>query len=154
MRIAMIGSGYVGLVSGACLADFGHNVICVDKDPNRIAMLERGEIPIFEPGLEDLVATNVKQKRLSFTLDLAQAVSGADAVFIAVGTPSRRRPDGISEKLVFRNDRAGAVTSRNGRSAVASSRFPRSMAAAPATGATTQGRPRASRATRAMRTAA
>ncbi len=90
MRIAMIGSGYVGLVSGACLADFGHNVICVDKDPNRIAMLERGEIPIFEPGLEDLVATNVKQKRLSFTLDLAQAVSGADAVFIAVGTPSRR----------------------------------------------------------------
>jgi UDPglucose 6-dehydrogenase len=86
----MIGSGYVGLVSGACLADFGHNVICVDKDPNRIAMLERGEIPIFEPGLEDLVATNVKQKRLSFTLDLAQAVSGADAVFIAVGTPSRR----------------------------------------------------------------
>ena len=90
MRIAMIGSGYVGLVSGACLADFGHNVICVDKDPNRIAMLERGEIPIFEPGLEDLVATNVKQKRLSFTLDLAQAVGGADAVFIAVGTPSRR----------------------------------------------------------------
>ena len=90
MRIAMIGSGYVGLVSGACLADFGHNVICVDKDPNRIAMLERGEIPIFEPGLDDLVATNVKQKRLSFTMDLAGAVKGADAVFIAVGTPSRR----------------------------------------------------------------
>ena len=90
MRIAMIGSGYVGLVSGACLADFGHTVICVDKDANRIAMLERGEIPIFEPGLEDLVATNVKQKRLSFTMDLAQAVGGADAVFIAVGTPSRR----------------------------------------------------------------
>ncbi len=90
MRIAMIGSGYVGLVSGACLADFGHSVICVDKDANRIAMLERGEIPIFEPGLEDLVATNVKQKRLSFTMDLAQAVGGADAVFIAVGTPSRR----------------------------------------------------------------
>ncbi len=90
MRIAMIGSGYVGLVSGACLADFGHNVICVDKDPNRIAMLERGEIPIFEPGLDDLVATNVKQKRLAFTMDLASAVAGADAVFIAVGTPSRR----------------------------------------------------------------
>ncbi len=90
MRIAMIGSGYVGLVSGACLADFGHTVICVDKDANRIAMLERGEIPIFEPGLEDLVAANVKQKRLSFTMDLAQAVGGADAVFIAVGTPSRR----------------------------------------------------------------
>ena len=90
MRIAMIGSGYVGLVSGACLADFGHNVICVDKDPNRIAMLERGEIPIFEPGLDDLVATNVKQKRLSFTMDLAGAVKDADAIFIAVGTPSRR----------------------------------------------------------------
>ena len=90
MHIAMIGSGYVGLVSGACLADFGHHVICVDKDPNRIAMLERGEIPIFEPGLDDLVATNVKQKRLAFTMDLASAVAGADAVFIAVGTPSRR----------------------------------------------------------------
>ena len=90
MRIAMIGSGYVGLVSGACLADFGHDVICVDKDENRIAMLERGEIPIFEPGLEDLVASNVKQKRLSFTTDLSKAVPGADAVFIAVGTPSRR----------------------------------------------------------------
>ena len=90
MRIAMIGSGYVGLVSGACLADFGHSVICVDKDENRIAMLERGEIPIFEPGLDDLVAANVKQKRLSFTMDLAGAVKVADAVFIAVGTPSRR----------------------------------------------------------------
>ncbi len=90
MRIAMIGSGYVGLVSGACLADFGHNVICVDKDAGRIDMLLRGEIPIFEPGLDDLVATNVRQKRLSFTMDLAQAVAGADAVFIAVGTPSRR----------------------------------------------------------------
>jgi UDPglucose 6-dehydrogenase len=72
------------------LADFGHDVICVDKDASRIAMLERGEIPIFEPGLDDLVATNVKQKRLSFTMDLAAAVRGADAVFIAVGTPSRR----------------------------------------------------------------
>jgi UDPglucose 6-dehydrogenase len=90
MRIAMIGSGYVGLVSGACLADFGHDVICVDKDAERIAKLKRGEIPIFEPGLEDLVATNVRQKRLAFTLDLKEAVRGADAVFIAVGTPSRR----------------------------------------------------------------
>jgi UDPglucose 6-dehydrogenase len=90
MRIAMIGSGYVGLVSGACLADFGHTVICVDKDAGRIDMLLRGEIPIFEPGLDDLVATNVRQKRLSFTMDLARAVAGADAVFIAVGTPSRR----------------------------------------------------------------
>jgi UDPglucose 6-dehydrogenase len=86
----MIGSGYVGLVSGACLADFGHVVTCVDRDPNRIAMLERGEIPIFEPGLEDIVTSNVRQKRLFFTTELPKAVAGADAIFIAVGTPSRR----------------------------------------------------------------
>jgi UDPglucose 6-dehydrogenase len=86
----MIGSGYVGLVSGACLADFGHVVTCVDLDPNRIAMLERGDIPIFEPGLEDIVASNVRQKRLFFTTELPRAVAGADAIFIAVGTPSRR----------------------------------------------------------------
>jgi UDPglucose 6-dehydrogenase len=86
----MIGSGYVGLVSGACLADFGHVVTCVDRDPNRISMLERGEIPIFEPGLEDLVSSNVRQKRLFFTTELPKAVAGADAIFIAVGTPSRR----------------------------------------------------------------
>ncbi len=90
MRIAIIGSGYVGLVSGACLADFGHVVTCVDLDPNRIAMLERGDIPIFEPGLEDIVASNVRQKRLFFTTELPRAVAGADAIFIAVGTPSRR----------------------------------------------------------------
>jgi UDPglucose 6-dehydrogenase len=90
MHIAMIGSGYVGLVSGACFADFGHDVTCVDKDETRIAALERGEIPIFEPGLEEIVATNVRQKRLSFTRSLASAVASADAVFIAVGTPSRR----------------------------------------------------------------
>ena len=90
MRIAMIGSGYVGLVSGACLADFGHVVTCVDRDQTRIDMLERGEIPIFEPGLDDLVESNVRQKRLFFTTDLPRAVAGADAVFIAVGTPSRR----------------------------------------------------------------
>src|SRR5208282_4567822 len=88
MRIAMIGSGYVGLVSGVCFADFGHSVVCVDKDPARIESLLRGEIPIFEPGLEELVAKNVRQQRLSFSTDLAVAV--ADAVFIAVGTPSRR----------------------------------------------------------------
>jgi UDPglucose 6-dehydrogenase len=90
MRIAMIGAGYVGLVSGACLADFGHRVNCVDKDIDRIAALERGEIPIFEPGLNQLVATNVAAGRLDFAIDLKQAVSEADAVFIAVGTPSRR----------------------------------------------------------------
>ena len=90
MRIAMIGTGYVGLVSGACFADFGHDVTCIDKDENKIAALDRGEIPIFEPGLDVLVATNVKAKRLAFTTDLSKPVSEADAVFIAVGTPSRR----------------------------------------------------------------
>ena len=90
MKIAMIGSGYVGLVSGVCFADFGHHVICVDKDPARIAALLRGEMPIFEPGLEELVASNVRQQRLSFTTELPKAVAEAEAVFIAVGTPSRR----------------------------------------------------------------
>jgi UDPglucose 6-dehydrogenase len=90
MRIAMIGTGYVGLVSGACFSEFGVDVVCVDKDAAKIARLEQGEIPIYEPGLEKLVAKNVAAGRLSFTLDLATAVRGADAVFIAVGTPSRR----------------------------------------------------------------
>jgi len=86
----MIGSGYVGLVSGACFSDFGHEVICVDKDESKIAALEAGRMPIFEPGLEELVARNVRAGRLSFTTDLAAGVADADAVFIAVGTPSRR----------------------------------------------------------------
>src|SRR5207344_427702 len=90
MRVAMIGTGYVGLVSGACFADFGHQVICVDKDESKIAALHRGEIPIFEPGLDALVAANVKARRLDFTTDLKAPVAAADAVFIAVGTPSRR----------------------------------------------------------------
>src|SRR5215510_1111847 len=90
MRIAMIGTGYVGLVSGACFADFGHEVTCVDKDEAKIAALHRGEIPIFEPGLDVLVASNVKAGRLGFTTDLKGPVAEADAVFIAVGTPSRR----------------------------------------------------------------
>src|SRR3984957_3034399 len=90
MHIAMIGTGYVGLVSGACFADFGHQVTCVDKDESKIAALRRGEIPIFEPGLDVLVATNVKAGRLNFTTELATPVAEADAVFIAVGTPSRR----------------------------------------------------------------
>ena len=80
MRIAMIGTGYVGLVSGACFADFGHQVTCVDKDESKIAALHRGEIPIFEPGLDALVAANVKAKRLDFTTDLKQPVADADAV--------------------------------------------------------------------------
>src|SRR5436190_9724423 len=90
MRIAMIGTGYVGLVSGACFADIGHQVVCVDKDAEKMAALRRGEIPIFEPGLDALVAANVKAKRLDFATDLKAAVAEADAVFIAVGTPSRR----------------------------------------------------------------
>ena len=96
MRIAMIGSGYVGLVSGACFADFGHDVVCVDRDPAKIAALEAGRMPIFEPGLDTLVAENVRQGRLLFTTTLAEAVSRADAVFIAVGTPSRRG-DGFAD---------------------------------------------------------
>ncbi|MBI1980002.1 MAG: UDP-glucose/GDP-mannose dehydrogenase family protein [Methylocystis sp.] len=90
MNITMIGSGYVGLVSGACFADFGHNVICVDADAGKIERLKAGEIPIYEPGLDELVANNVEQNRLSFTTELDASVKGADAVFIAVGTPSRR----------------------------------------------------------------
>src|SRR5215467_2788140 len=90
MRITMIGTGYVGLVSGACFADFGHQVICVDKDESKIAALHRGEIPIFEPGLDALVASNVRGGRLDFATDLKAPVAEADAVFIAVGTPSRR----------------------------------------------------------------
>src|ERR671912_494945 len=90
MHVAMIGAGYVGLVSGACFADFGHEVCCVDKDPAKIEALNRGAIPIFEPGLDDLVAKNVREGRLTFTTDLGQAVKSAESVFIAVGTPSRR----------------------------------------------------------------
>jgi UDPglucose 6-dehydrogenase len=90
MRVAMIGAGYVGLVSGACIADFGHHVTCVDKDATKIAALERGEIPIFEPGLQDLVRSNVREGRLSFSTTLAESVRAAEVVFIAVGTPSRR----------------------------------------------------------------
>jgi UDPglucose 6-dehydrogenase len=90
MRVAMIGTGYVGLVSGACFADFGHHVVCVDKDETKIAALNQGKMPIYEPGLDDLVAANVRAKRLSFTTDLKGPVAEADAVFIAVGTPSRR----------------------------------------------------------------
>jgi len=90
MRIAMIGTGYVGLVSGACLSEFGHDVICVDKDPKKVQALKAGGIPIFEPGLEAVVAAGTKSGRLSFTDSTADAVKGARAIFIAVGTPSRR----------------------------------------------------------------
>ncbi|MBO9601729.1 MAG: UDP-glucose/GDP-mannose dehydrogenase family protein [Novosphingobium sp.] len=90
MKIAMVGSGYVGLVSGACLADFGHDVVCIDKDPAKIASLLDGVMPIYEPGLAELVGANVRAGRLAFTTDLAAGIEGASAIFIAVGTPSRR----------------------------------------------------------------
>jgi UDPglucose 6-dehydrogenase len=101
MRITMIGSGYVGLVSGACFSDFGHDVVCVDKDAGKIAALNAGRMPIYEPGLDQLVAANVAAGRLTFTTDLAQAVAGADAVFIAVGTPSRRGDGHADLSYVF-----------------------------------------------------
>ena len=88
MRIAMIGTGYVGLVSGACLSEFGHDVVCIDKDASKVETLKSGGIPIYEPGLDDVVADNAKAGRLSFTTDLKAAVAGAEAVFIAVGTPA------------------------------------------------------------------
>jgi UDPglucose 6-dehydrogenase len=101
MRIAMIGTGYVGLVSGACFSEFGHEVVCIDKDEGKIADLNGGRIPIFEPGLEEVVATNAKAGRLTFTRDLAPAVSKADAIFIAVGTPSRRGDGHADLSFVF-----------------------------------------------------
>ena len=112
MRITMIGSGYVGLVSGACFADFGHEVICVDKDESKIAALEAGRMPIYEPGLEALVATNVAAGRLTFTTDLAASVAGVDAIFIAVGTPSRRGDGHADLSYVFAatEEIAAAVT--------------------------------------------
>ncbi len=101
MRIAMIGTGYVGLVSGACFSDFGHDVTCVDKDARKIDALKQGVMPIFEPGLEDLVERNVRGGRLAFTTDLEEGVAEADAVFIAVGTPSRRGDGHADLSYVF-----------------------------------------------------
>ena len=111
MRIAMIGTGYVGLVSGACLADFGHIVTCVDNDSGKISALQQGEIPIFEPGLADLVAKNVRERRLSFTTNLSTPVDAAEAIFIAVGTPSRRGDGHADLTYVFQaaRDIAAAV---------------------------------------------
>jgi UDPglucose 6-dehydrogenase len=101
MHIAVIGTGYVGLVSGACLSEFGHDVVCVDKETAKIDALKAGGIPIFEPGLDEVVAANVRAGRLSFTTDLASAVKAADAVFIAVGTPSRRGDGHADLSYVF-----------------------------------------------------
>ncbi|GLS73222.1 UDP-glucose dehydrogenase family protein [Methylobacterium tardum] len=112
MKVAMIGAGYVGLVSGACLADFGHTVVCIDREPDKIASLNAGRMPIYEPGLDALVAENVRQRRLAFSTSMREAVADADAVFIAVGTPSRRG-DGFADlSFVFDAAReiAGALS--------------------------------------------
>ena len=110
MKIAMVGTGYVGLVSGACFADFGHHVTCVDRDSGKIAALQRGEIPIFEPGLGDLVATNVRSGRLRFSTSISEALGDADAVFIAVGTPSRRGDGHADLSYVYAAAREIAVS--------------------------------------------
>jgi UDPglucose 6-dehydrogenase len=103
MRIAVVGTGYVGLVSGACFAEFGTEVVCVDTDADKIARLKDGDIPIYEPGLEDLVVKQVEAGRLSFTTELAEAMDGAKAVFIAVGTPTSRRGDGSADMTYVYN---------------------------------------------------
>jgi UDPglucose 6-dehydrogenase len=113
MHIAIVGTGYVGLVSGACLADFGHTVTCIDKDQKKIDALHANQIPIFEPGLEPIVSNNQKQGRLKFTTDLATAVREADAVFIAVGTPSRRG-DGHADLSYVQNAAREIAAAMNG----------------------------------------
>lgn len=124
MRIVMIGTGYVGLVSGACFADFGHDVVCVDKDAAKVDALLDGRIPIFEPGLEALVATNVAAGRLGFTLDLATALPEADAVFIAVGTPSRRGDGHADLSFVHAAAREMASYLRDGTVVITKSTVP------------------------------
>ncbi len=112
MRIAMVGAGYVGLVTGSCFSEFGTDVVCVDKDAGRIRALRQGDMPIFEPGLDDLVARNVDAGRLSFTTDLEEAVGEADVVFIAVGTPSRRGDGHADLSFVFEAAREVAAAVR------------------------------------------
>jgi UDPglucose 6-dehydrogenase len=112
MRIVVVGSGYVGLVSGACFADFGHDVICVDKDQRKIARLEAGEMPIFEPGLDQLVETNRRAGRLTFTTNLGASVPGAEVVFLAVGTPSRRGDGHADLTFVYQAAREVAEAAR------------------------------------------
>lgn len=113
MKIAMVGAGYVGLVSGACLADFGHEVVCIDKDPAKIASLRGGTMPIYEPGLSELVTANVKADRLTFSTDLADAIAGAQAIFIAVGTPSRRGDGHADLSFVYAVAKEVAANLRN-----------------------------------------
>ena len=110
MKVTMIGAGYVGLVSGVCFADFGHDVVCLDKDESKIDALMQGRIPIFEPGLDHLVASNVQSGRLSFTTDLVSAVADSDVIFIAVGTPSRRGDGHADLSYVYAAAREIAVS--------------------------------------------
>ena len=124
MRIAMIGTGYVGLVSGACFADFGHEVCCVDKDASKIDGLNAGVMPIWEPGLEALVKSNAERKRLTFTTDLTDGVKGAEAVFIAVGTPARRGDGHADLTFVFQAVRELAKVMRPGTVVVTKSTVP------------------------------
>jgi UDPglucose 6-dehydrogenase len=124
MRIAMIGTGYVGLVSGACFADFGHHVCCIDKDEEKIGRLNSGEMPIWEPGLEALVKSNVDRSRLTFSTDLAQGVEQAEAVFIAVGTPARRGDGHADLTFVFEAVRELAGVIRPGTVVVTKSTVP------------------------------
>jgi UDPglucose 6-dehydrogenase len=124
MRIAMIGTGYVGLVSGACFSDFGHEVVCVDKDAGKIKALENGTMPIFEPGLDELVERNVRGGRLSFATDTAAAVADAEAVFIAVGTPSRRGDGHADLSYVFSATREIAASLRRPAAIVTKSTVP------------------------------
>ena len=124
MRVAMIGTGYVGLVSGACFAHFGHHVTCVDKDADKIAALSRGEIPIYEPGLTELVRTNVGDHRLAFSTELSDPVAAADAVFIAVGTPSRRGDGHADLSYVYAAAREIAAALRGTTAVVTKSTVP------------------------------
>ena len=124
MRIAMIGTGYVGLVSGACFADFGHHVTCVDKDSSKIDGLRAGQMPIWEPGLEGLVKANVERGRLAFTTNLAEGVAGAEAVFIAVGTPARRGDGHADLTFVFEAVRELAKEIKPGTVVVTKSTVP------------------------------
>jgi UDPglucose 6-dehydrogenase len=112
MNIAMIGAGYVGLVSGACFSDFGHHVVCVDSDAQKIAALNNGEMPIYKPSLTELVARNVRQGRLAFVNDLKSAIGSAEVIFIAVGTPSRRGDGHADLSFVYAAAReiAGALS--------------------------------------------
>ena len=124
MRIALIGSGYVGLVSGACFADFGHDVVCIDRDAAKIALLEAGQMPIYEPGLADLVARNRAAGRLTFTTNLAEGLAGARAIFIAVGTPSRRGDGYADLSYVYAAARELAAVADSGAVIVTKSTVP------------------------------